>query len=115
MDGSVVTQAYKDLYNGYVERFGEAPIDLFPEVYNTARAFFKFLDGQDTMDTTAWVDGFAKYRWQGIWGHEDFVAGKPVFGINRFCLNSSWASEWKDGKLYTDWVAPMPYELFVEQ
>jgi hypothetical protein len=40
--------------------------------YNAIKPFFEFLDGQDKMDTTAWMEGFAKYRWQSIYGGEGF-------------------------------------------
>jgi ABC-type branched-subunit amino acid transport system substrate-binding protein len=111
----IVSQTYKDLYAQYVKEFREKPMDLFPEAYNGVKAFLEFLDGQDTMDTEVWMEGFAKYRWQGIFGHEEYWVGKPVYGINRFLLASLWCSEWKDGKLQTNWLAPIPYEMFVEK
>jgi ABC-type branched-subunit amino acid transport system substrate-binding protein len=108
LDSPIVSQAYKDVYNQYVKEFGTKPIDFFSEAYNGVNAFFEFLNTQDTMDTTAWMEGFANYRWQSIFGYEASWIGKPVFGINRFLVNSLWVSEWKNGKLETNFVAPIP-------
>jgi hypothetical protein len=78
------------------------------------KALFEFLNGQDTMDTTAWVNGFEKYHWQGIWGTESFWVGKPLSGIDRRVMGSSWIGEWVDGKLIEEkWTAPLPTDIFV--
>jgi ABC-type branched-subunit amino acid transport system substrate-binding protein len=108
LDSPIVSQEYKNLYNQYVGEFGKKPIDICAEVYNGVKAFFEFLNTQDTMDSTAWIQGFEKYRWQSIFGYEGYWIGKPVFGINRFLINSLWVSEWKDGKLETNFTAPIP-------
>jgi hypothetical protein len=91
------------------------PIDMVGEVYNGVRPFFKFLDGQDSMDTTTWTKGFEKYHWPGIFGREAFWVGKPIYGINRILLRNFWASEYMDGKLETRWEAPIPLEVFAEK
>jgi hypothetical protein len=51
--------------------------------YNVMTAMFEFLNTQNTMDTTAWMQGFAKYRWQGIMGFESSWIGEVGDGINR--------------------------------
>ena len=114
VDSPIVSQAYKDMYNRYVKKFGTPPIDIVGEFYNGIKAFFEFLNGQDTMDTTVWMNGFEKYRWQGVWGREAFWVGKPIYGINRTLLWSFWVAEYINGKAETRWQAPIPYELFVE-
>jgi hypothetical protein len=100
------------MYQRYANRFGEPPIDVVGEMYNGVKAFFEFLNGQDTTDTTAWMEGFAKYRWQGIWRTGSFWCGKRLYEIDRVTLWGFWATEWKDGKPETKWAAPVPYELF---
>ncbi len=112
-DGPVVTQAYRDICNGYEKKFGQVPVDIVAWVYNCQSAFYKFLDGQTIMDTTAWMEGFEKYRWQGPFGFESFWIGKPIWGIDRCLLGPAWTSEYKNGKLVTEWAAPLPYDMFV--
>ncbi len=113
-DSPIVTQAYRDMYQRYVKKFGEEPIDVSGEMYGGMKPFFEFLNTQDTMDTTAWMEGFAKYRWQSIWGFEAFWLGKPIYGIDRVLIWGFWTSEWTDGKPETKWVPPtIPMDLFV--
>ena len=114
-ESPVVSQTCRDLYRRYQQKFGKPASDLVPQFYNSVSALFQFLDGQPTMDTTEWVKGFEKYRWQGVWGFENYWVGKPLFGINRVLVRYFWVSEWIDGKLETKWEAPIPYELFVEK
>jgi branched-chain amino acid transport system substrate-binding protein len=110
----VVSKAYRDIYNQYVTNFKTKPIDAFGNDYNATKAFFEFLDGQKSMDLAAWVQGFEKYRWNGVYGHEEHWVGKPFFGINRFLIHSLWVSEWQDGKVAnTQVVENFPYEWFV--
>jgi branched-chain amino acid transport system substrate-binding protein len=115
LDSPIVSQDYKNLYDRFVKEFGKKPIDMFSEIYNGANAFFEFLNTQNTMDSTAWMESFAKYHWKSIFGYEGQWIGKPVFGINRFLLNSLWVSEWKNGKLETKFVAPVPAGLIEEK
>ncbi len=114
-ESPIVSQAYRDMNQRYIAKFGVPPIDIAGEYYNGVKAFFEFLNGQDTMDTTAWMEGFAKYRWQGLFGFESYWVGKPIFGIDRALFRSPWVSEWTDGKLETKWVAPLPYDLLIAQ
>lgn len=116
VDSPVVTKEYKNIYNQYMAKFKTKPMDFMSEAYNVAKAFFEFLNTQKTMDTAAWMRGLENYRWNGIFGHEEYWIGKPNYGINRFVINSLWASEWKDGKLgNTEMVEKFPYELFVSK
>jgi len=113
VDSPIVSQVYRDMYKRYMDKFGAIPIDIVGEIYNGVKPFFQFLDGQNTMDTTAWMEGFANYRWQGMFGHEGYWVGKPIFGINRILFRNFWVSEYIDGKLETNWEAPIPVDLFV--
>jgi branched-chain amino acid transport system substrate-binding protein len=115
VDSPVVSQEYRDVYQRYISKFGSAPIDIAGEFYDGVKGFFEFLNGQDTMDTTAWVEGFAKYHWPGIWGRDAYWVGKPQFGIDRTTFWSFWVAEYIDGKVETRWEAPIPYDLFVEK
>jgi branched-chain amino acid transport system substrate-binding protein len=112
-ESPIVSKAYRDLCRGFQKKYNMVPIDMVGEVYNGVRPFFKFLDGQDSMDTTAWTKGFEKYHWSGIFGREAYWVGKPIYGVNRILLRNFWASEYIDGKLETRWEAPIPLEVFV--
>ncbi len=115
VDSPVVSQAYKDMAQRYEKKFGMAPIDVSGQMYNVIKPLFEFLNGQQVMDTTTWMGGFAKYKWQGIWGRESQWVGKPIYGIDRVALWHFWAAEWTDGKPETKWAVPIPLDLFVEQ
>ncbi len=115
VDSPIVSQAYKDMAQQYEKKFGISPIDITGQMYNVIKPLLEFLNGQDIMDTTAWMVGFAKYQWQGIWGRESRWVGKPIYGIDRVALWHFWAAEWTDGKPETKWAVPIPWDLFVEQ
>ena len=117
MASPIVSQAYKDWENRYIKKFGEPPVvvTIASQFYNTVNAFLEFLDGQDTMGTTAWAEGFAEYHWQSLWGYEEYCVGKPLIGIDRIILPHFWISEWTNGELVTKFNAPIPYDLFVEK
>jgi hypothetical protein len=106
--------AYSSFCDRYVKRFGDFN-SIAATMYNPMRAFVKFLDGQDSMDSTVWMEGFAKYHWQGLFGSESYWIGKPMWGIDRCVLGPSWVAEWKDGNSETQWEAPIPYDLFIEK
>jgi branched-chain amino acid transport system substrate-binding protein len=114
-EAPIVSDAYRDLCHRYVKKYGATPIDIVGQLYNVTKPFFEFLNGQNTMDTTKWMEGFAHYRWKGIYGKEASWIGKPMFGINRMAFRASWASEYINGKLETRWEAPIPMDLFVEK
>ena len=83
--------------------------------YNPIKALFQYLNGTDTMDTTAWIQGFEKYRWNSIFGFENYWVGKPLYGINRAILGPTLVQEYVNGKLEPKWVAPLPYDLVTEE
>jgi len=114
-ESSIVSHVYRDLCRRYVKKYNSTPIGIVGQMYNGIKPLFEFLNGQDTMDTTKWVEGFANYRWKGIYGKEATWVGKPLFGINRMTLRSPWVSEYINGKLETNWEAPLPMYLFVEK
>jgi branched-chain amino acid transport system substrate-binding protein len=114
-EAPIVSEAYRDLCRRYVKKYNMPPIDIVGQLYNATKPFFEFLNGQETMDTTKWMEGFANYRWKGIYGKEASWIGKPLYGINRMVLRASWASEYINGKLDTRWEAPIPMELFAEK
>ncbi len=114
-DSPIVSEAFRTVYNEAKERYQQDPETPLFFFYNPVRAFFKFLDGQDTMDSTAWMEGFARYHWQGIFGFENYWVGKKVWGIDRHVFVYPWVSEYIDGKLVTQFSAPIPYDMFVEK
>jgi branched-chain amino acid transport system substrate-binding protein len=114
-EAPIVSNAYRDLCRRYLKKYNIPPIDIVGQLYNVTKPFFEFLNGQKTMNTTKWMEGFEKYHWKGIYGKEATWIGKPMFGINRMAFRASWASEWTNGKLETKWEAPIPMDLFVEK
>jgi len=114
-EAPIVSDAYRDLSRRYLKKFNVPPLDIVGQLYNVTKPFYEFLNTQNTMDTTKWMEGFAKYRWKGLYGKEASWIGKPMFGINRMAFRASWASEYIKGKLETRWEAPIPMDLFVEK
>jgi branched-chain amino acid transport system substrate-binding protein len=114
-EAPIVSDAYRDLCRRYVAKYNSTPFDISGLEYNVVKAFFEFLNTQDSMDSTKWMEGFAKYRWNNIWGTEGYWFGKPFMGIDRETLRSQWASEYINGKLQTLWTAPLPMQFFVSE
>ena len=115
-DTPVPGDAYKGFNERYQKKFNASPFNALPYLeYNPIKGFFQFLNGQDTMDTTAWMEGFANYRWQGLWGFDNFWMGKPMYGINRLVLGPAFVYEYTDGKLEVKWEGPLPLELLQEK
>jgi len=114
-EAPIVSEAYRDLCHRYVKKYNMTPIDIVGQLYNVSKPLFEYLNGQETMDTTKWMEGFATYHWKGLYGKEATWIGKPMFGINRMAFRAPWAAEWTNGKLYTKWEAPIPMDLFVEK
>ncbi len=112
-EAPIVNDAYRDVCRRYVKKYNSVPIGIVGLMYNAMKPFFEFLNGQDSTDTKKWMEGFANYRWKGIFGHESFWVGKPMYGINRMAIRGSWASEYISGKLETRWEAPVPMDLLV--
>jgi ABC-type branched-subunit amino acid transport system substrate-binding protein len=111
-ESPMVSDAYRDLYNRYLQKFGSPPVDIVAQLYNVIKPLFEFLNTQNTMDTTAWMEGFANYSWQGIYGKEAHWIGLPMYGIDRMSYRADWASIYKDGKMETVWEAPIPEGIF---
>ena len=110
-ESPMVSEAYRGFYDRFQKKFDVIPDDVASLEYNPVKAFFEFLNGQNTMDTTVWMEGFAKYHWQGLFGFENYWVGKPLFGIDRSVLGPSVVCEYTDGKMETKWNAPLPYDL----
>jgi branched-chain amino acid transport system substrate-binding protein len=114
-EAPIVSDAYRDVCRRYVKKYNSTPTAIVGLMYNATKPFYEFLNGQDTMDTTKWMEGFANYRWKGIYGKEAAWVGKPMFGINRMIFRHTWVSEYINGKLETRWEASIPMDLFVEK
>jgi branched-chain amino acid transport system substrate-binding protein len=114
-EAPIVSDAYRDVCRRYVKKYNSTPTAIVGLMYNATKPFYEFLNGQDTMDTTKWMEGFANYRWKGIYGKEASWVGKPMFGINRMIFRHTWVSEYINGNLETRWEAPIPMDLFVEK
>jgi branched-chain amino acid transport system substrate-binding protein len=112
VDSPIVSKEYKAMYQRYIGMFKEPPIDIVGEMYDGVKPFFEFINGQDTMDTTAWMEGFAKSRWQSVWGREGRWVGGPIFGISRMLVWGFWVAEYTNGTPKTKWQAPVPWDLF---
>jgi len=114
-DGSIVTPEYSDILERTAAKFDIVPTNVVPLEYNALKGFFQFLNTQDTMDTTVWMQGFEQYRWENPWGTESFWCGKPLHGINRSILAESWVTYYVDGKPICEWEPYLPLEWFVEE
>jgi hypothetical protein len=114
-ESPVASEAYRAFCDRFQKKYNMVPNSMAALLYNPLKALFEFLNGQDSMDSTAWMEGFAKYHWDGLFGFENYWVGEPISGINRLLLGSSWVGEWTDGKLEIKWEAPLPHELLVEE
>jgi ABC-type branched-subunit amino acid transport system substrate-binding protein len=114
-ESPIVSEAYRSFCDRFQKKYNTPANSMAALMYNPVKAFFEFLNGQNSMDTTAWMEGFAKYRWPGLFGFETYWVGKKVYGIDRRVFFYPWTSEWIDGKLVTEWSAPIPYEMYVEK
>ncbi len=115
VESPIVTDAFRQMYYAAEKKYKEPPETPLFYVYNPVRAFFKFLDGQASMDSTALMESFAQYHWQGIYGFENYWMGKKVWGIDRHVFVYPWVSEYREGKLVTEFSAPLPYNIFVDE
>jgi branched-chain amino acid transport system substrate-binding protein len=111
-DSSLVTSSYRDFVNKYAQKFNAQPIDMAAQGYNAASAFFQNMDGQKSMDTSAWLASFETKQWKGIFGEDARLIGSAIYGLDRCLITNIWVSEWKDGKLETNFTAGIPYELW---
>ena len=111
-EAPIVSEAYRDLCRRYVAKYNSPPFDITGLEYNVVKAFFGFLNTQDSIDTSKWMEGFAKYHWKNLWGEEGYWFENPSTNIYRQTFRSAWASEYKNGKRETKWAAPLPKEIF---
>ncbi len=114
VNGPVVDPKYRDVLVRFQAKYKMVGVDVINSFYNVMMAMFEFLDTQNTMDTTVWMQGFAKYRWQGIMGFESFWIGEVGDGINRRMLGNNWVTHYENGKPITDFTAPIPWSLFTQ-
>lgn len=114
-NAAIVNKAYRDVFSRAKETLGGETSYAVAVFYDPLRAFFKFLDGQDTMDTTAWIQGLEKYKWTNVYGDEATWIGKPIWKINRMVLGPTYVSEYTNGKMETKWAAPRPMEFYTGQ
>ena len=112
-EAPIVSEAYRDLCRRYVAKYNSPPFDISGLEYNVVKAFFEFLNTQSNMDTTAWMEGFDKFHWKNLWGAEGYWFSNPANNIYRQTFRSSWASEYKNGKRETLWLAPLPLDQYV--
>lgn len=110
-----MSDAYRDLCRRYIAKYNSPPFDISGLEYNVEKAFFEFLNTQDSMDSTKWMEGFAQYHWKNLWGTEGYWMGKPLMGIDRQTFRSAWASEYINGKRQTLWTAPLPLDMYVSK
>lgn len=115
VDGPVVDPKYRDVMNRFRAKYNEEAVDIVPAYHNVMTALFQFLNTQNTMDSTAWMEGFAKYRWHGLMGFESSWIEQVGDGINRRVFQNNWVTEYKNGKPVTDYEAPIPWGLFVKE
>jgi branched-chain amino acid transport system substrate-binding protein len=108
LNSAAVTPEFRAVYDGAKQKFGGVPDMLLFNTYNVTKAFFEFLNTQTTMDTTAWMEAFAQYRWQNIFGFENHWLGKNIWGIDRRVWQCPWVSEYIDGKVANQFSAPLP-------
>ncbi len=113
-DAPIVTPAYRDLLVRFDAKYNMEAVAIVALYYNVLKGFFGFLNTQNTMDTTAWMQGFAKYHWQNPWGSESFWIEQVGDGINRRVLTNNWVSHYENGKPITDFSAPIPWDFFVQ-
>jgi branched-chain amino acid transport system substrate-binding protein len=114
VDGPVVNPKYRDVCKRYQVKYKEEAVDIVPGFYNVMAAFFDFLNTQNTMDTTAWTEGFSKYCWDGLMDARSCWIEQVGDGINRRAAQNNWVTHYENGKPVTDFTAPFPWELFVK-
>ena len=91
-------------------RFPKLPfVDLVSEVYDVTYHFFKFLDGQNSLDPEIIEARYADYEWNGIYGKCNW-GGKKKYGIKRLKMQPVYFSEWRNGKpvIFTKGIGFIP-------
>ncbi len=114
VDGPVVNAKYRDVAKRYQAKYNEEAVDIVTGYYNVVAALFDFLNTQDTLDTTAWMEGFSKYCWDGLMDERSCWVEQVGDGINRKVFQNNWVTHYENGKPVTDYTAPISWELFVK-
>ena len=114
VDGPIVNAKYRDVSKRYYAKHKEEAVDIVPGFYNVVSALFDFLNTQNTMDTTAWTEGFSKYCWDGTMDERSCWIEQVGDGINRRVAQNNWVTHYENGKPVTDFTAPFPWDLFVK-
>lgn len=110
IDDPTLGPEFKALVKKYTERFPKLPfIDLTSETYDAVLAFFKFFNGQTTLDPVVLKDKLAEYSWTGIYG-KCYFGGEKTFGIKRAKVQPIYLSRWQGGKPFVVTIvdAPVP-------
>jgi ABC-type branched-subunit amino acid transport system substrate-binding protein len=111
-ESTYVASGYRELVGRYAKKFNIVPNPgIVVACEDAVKALLEFINGKDTMDTSVWMEGYAKYRWQSPWGKERYWTGEKMFKINRSCQGYYYVSEYVDGKLDTRWESPIVDEL----
>ena len=108
INSAATTPKFRAVHDRAKEKYKIVPDVLLFNTYNVTKAFFEFLNTQNVIDSTVWMEGFAKYRWQNIYGFENYWLGENLWGIDRRVWQCPWVSEYRDGKVGTQFEAPLP-------
>ncbi len=112
--GPVVNPTYRGVVQRYKAKYNQEAVGVVPSFYNVMTALFQFLNTQNTMDSTAWIEGFSKYCWDGTMDARSCWIEQVGDGINRRVFQNNWVTHYENGKPVTDFTAPIPWELFVK-
>jgi branched-chain amino acid transport system substrate-binding protein len=94
----VLTQSFRTMAENFIAANPKLPfVDLVGEVYDSTYGLFKFLNGQDTLDTLTIANSFGNFKWEGIYGQSGW-GGEKSYGLNRLKVQPIYFSMWKDGK-----------------
>jgi len=105
-DDPQVNAAYQAFAKKYKAQFPNLPfIDLTSETYDSVLYFFRFLNGQNSLDPTVIKDRYADFKWDGVFG-KTYYGGEKTFGIKRQVAHAAFLSQWKSGKPVVVEVAP---------
>jgi branched-chain amino acid transport system substrate-binding protein len=97
-DDPALPESFRKLADRCIKRFPGVPfIALTAETYDTCVGLFRFLNGQEKIDTTVLKDSFSNYSWKGIYGESRF-GGLKTFGIKNHIQHAAFISQWKSGK-----------------
>lgn len=112
IDGPVVGPKYRAVMQEYRTKYKQEPVDVVSGFYNVMTALFQFLGSQNSLDSTAWMQGFSAYKWDGVMGFQSQWIGLAGDGINRRVFQNNWVTHYVNGKPVTDFTAPFGDSLF---